>query len=254
MSDSVDVFMSFYVGDYLKKTTMLTCEENGAYLLLIFSLWQSGGYLPEDHKKLSMICRISSTKFKNIWEAISNYFEIKNNQISNRRVLEELDKARLRRVKARENGSKGGRPKTETQPKPSGLPSRLATTKAKPNPDESSSPSHSNTGNTNTGNTKKNTNTPPTPKGETDLKTAIAYAVEKRLDEVDVELWHKSRTLTDWTKANGSKVKDWRLDLKGCHIHGTFSKNKKPGPARMMTNDEAALMIGDELWRKNNGH
>jgi hypothetical protein len=86
------------------------------------------------------------------------------------------------------------------------------------------------------------------------LKTAIAYAAEKSLSDVDVELWHKARSLTDWTKANGSKVKDWRLDLKGCQIHGTFSKNKKPEPPKVMSNDDMALLLGQQLWDKNNGH
>jgi uncharacterized protein YdaU (DUF1376 family) len=146
MAESVDIFFPFYVGDYLKKTQMLSCEEHGAYLLLIMALWQQKGGLPNNEKKLARICRLSKLEFDEVWSEIKNYFTINDGIISSKRVSEELEKAGKRKEIARENGLKGGRPK-----KPSGLPGGLPSGvpgdkpkhKAKPNPEESSSPSPS---------------------------------------------------------------------------------------------------------------
>lgn len=140
MGKSVDIYMTFYIGDYLKKTTMLSCEEHGAYILLLFSLWQNGGSLPLDHAKLARICRLSIKKWETIWKNISEFFEIENFQITNRRVSEEIKLADLRRVRAQANGAMGGRPQKEKPTwLPSGLPTGEPTEEAKPNQEKSSS-------------------------------------------------------------------------------------------------------------------
>jgi len=145
MSKSVDIFFPFYIGDYLKKTQMLSCEEHGAYMLLTFSLYQNDGYLALNEKRLARVCKLSESEFTEIWEELSSYFIIEGGFISNKRVLEEIEKAQNRKKKASENGKKGGRPKKadhnleETQDKPTGL----TTGKAKTNLEESSSPSPS---------------------------------------------------------------------------------------------------------------
>ncbi len=48
-------FMKFYVGDYLGDTQHLSCEEHGAYLLLLMTMWNAGG--AHDFANLAVACR-----------------------------------------------------------------------------------------------------------------------------------------------------------------------------------------------------
>jgi hypothetical protein len=59
-----------------------------------------------------------------------------------------------------------------------------------------------------------------------DVVEALTFAMEKRLDSVHVESWHESRELADWTKANGEKVKNWKLDLVNANKFGSFAKKQ----------------------------
>lgn len=147
MSHSVDIFMPMFLGDYHKATTMLSCEEHGAYCLLLFSLWSNDGYLPHDMKKLSRICKLSQERFSDIWEDLEELFTIDNGLISNNRLCEELGKAIKRRETAIRNGKNGGRPRSENpEPNPEET-KRVSETepsdKAEANPEKSSSPSPS---------------------------------------------------------------------------------------------------------------
>jgi uncharacterized protein YdaU (DUF1376 family) len=241
MSESVNTFMAIYVGDYLKKTTMLSCEEHGAYFLLLCSLWQNDGYLENDNRKLAKIVGVSAQKFSKIMSNISKYFEVGENGIYNNRLLEELEKAHLRRVRAQTNGRNGGRPKLVTQEKPSGIPSGLATDNPEPNPEKSSPPSPS----------PLNTNTPPTPKGEVDLSTAIEFANSKGLVDVDVLMWHESRVDSGWVKINGKKVKDWKLDLIACKVQRKFLKLSKPIKKTEEELRAEAVINLSKTWRTN---
>ena len=104
----VDVYMQFYVGDYLKDTAHLSCEEHGAYSLLIFYMWGQGGSLPADHDRLARLARIERDRWPGIWAAIGEYFlPAGPGRITQKRLAAELDKARRRKVDAADNGRKG---------------------------------------------------------------------------------------------------------------------------------------------------
>jgi uncharacterized protein YdaU (DUF1376 family) len=66
-------FMPFFVGDYLADTRLLNGQEHGAYLLLIFELWQRGK-LPTDDKSLAKIACITPRQWKKVKPSISSYF------------------------------------------------------------------------------------------------------------------------------------------------------------------------------------
>lgn len=59
-----------------------------------------------------------------------------------------------------------------------------------------------------------------------DVVEALTFAKEKGLESVHVESWHESRELADWTKANGEKVKNWKLDLVNANKFGSFAKKQ----------------------------
>lgn len=91
----VSIWMPIYIGDYLKDTMHLTTEEHGAYLLILFGLWEHDGYLYDNHKSLAALTRMTPARFKKTWKILRPFFR-KNDQnfLYKNRLLEELDRAR----------------------------------------------------------------------------------------------------------------------------------------------------------------
>ncbi|KEP68798.1 hypothetical protein DL1_08645 [Thioclava dalianensis] len=103
-------YMQLWVPDFIADVQELDAREVGAYILLLMSMWQRGGSLPNDHKKLQRVARISRG-WPKIWEAICPYFEISNGKVSNERLRKELTKARNKSEINSENGALGGKAK-----------------------------------------------------------------------------------------------------------------------------------------------
>lgn len=86
-------YMPLYTGDYLRKTRRLTDREHGAYLLILFALWDEGGSIPFDLDDLKMIARVPS-KTRNwetsVWPKIAPFFIISEGRLSHGRVTETL--------------------------------------------------------------------------------------------------------------------------------------------------------------------
>jgi uncharacterized protein YdaU (DUF1376 family) len=112
MADDV-VWMPFYVGDYLADTTNLSTEQHGAYLLLLFSAWKRGGYLPDDDDQLANIVKLSRTKWKNFKSVLLSFFVLTESGWTQDRLLSEYEKTLRFLESKRENGKKGGRPRKE---------------------------------------------------------------------------------------------------------------------------------------------
>lgn len=119
-----DVWMPLYVNDYLGDTTHLTTEQHGAYLLLLMSAWKRQGRLPNDDMQLAAICRLTLQSWRKHRSVILPFFSGSGDDLIHKRVSEELGKASAMVEAARENGRRGGRPKSlkenpdETQTKP----------------------------------------------------------------------------------------------------------------------------------------
>ncbi len=83
-------YMRMFWGDYLGDTQHLTCEQHGAYLLLIAAYWRAQKPLPDDDAHLSRLCRLSSKKWKSISPAVKLFFNKKDGHLEHKRIEKEL--------------------------------------------------------------------------------------------------------------------------------------------------------------------
>ena len=82
-------YMQFYVADYLADTTHLTAEEHGAYMLLLFSYWQTGKPLRID--RLATVARIPNDRWPSVAETLSEFFHITETHWIQFRVESDLE-------------------------------------------------------------------------------------------------------------------------------------------------------------------
>jgi uncharacterized protein YdaU (DUF1376 family) len=87
-----DIWMPFYVGDYLADTNRLTTEQHGAYLLLILDYWKSGP-IPDDDDVLARITRLSSASWTNSRSVLVAFFKHADGYLTHKRIDKEREKA-----------------------------------------------------------------------------------------------------------------------------------------------------------------
>jgi uncharacterized protein YdaU (DUF1376 family) len=95
-----DMWMPLYIADYLADTADLSCEEHGAYLLLLMHCWRKGE-LPNDDVRLQRICKLSPYKWKNLSPIIREFFYEKDGVLRHKRI----DKERLQAAENRDKKS-----------------------------------------------------------------------------------------------------------------------------------------------------
>jgi uncharacterized protein YdaU (DUF1376 family) len=137
MSRKPDVWMPFFIGDYLGDTAHLTTEQHGAYLLLLLAAWKRGGTLPNDPAQLAVITRLPLGRWKAHAAVILPFFTLADSLLVQGRLVKEYTSAVLANDAQKVNGKKGGRPKKKNPNETHGFDSgsiRL-------NPNESPSPS-----------------------------------------------------------------------------------------------------------------
>jgi uncharacterized protein YdaU (DUF1376 family) len=105
-------FMQLYVADYLGDTQHLSCEQHGAYILLLMTMWRAGGSLPDDDVKLARIVRLSPAKWARISDDIKAFFDVSDGLLTQGRLAVELEKALQKSSKRSEAGAKGGHAKS----------------------------------------------------------------------------------------------------------------------------------------------
>ena len=104
--------MQMYWTDYFGDTRHLTCEQHGAYLQLLGSMWLAGGSLPNDAKKLAKVTGCTATRWAKICAEVMAFFTVDGDVITHKRVTLELEKAREKSIKRAEAGSRGGKAKS----------------------------------------------------------------------------------------------------------------------------------------------
>lgn len=118
--------MNFYKrfpADYGRKTARLTLAQHGAYTLLLDEVYSTEAPLPAAFDELYRICRAMSKQEQEAVRTVAElFFPICSDGMRrNPRATEEITDAAPAIEAARLNGKKGGRPKKETQEKPSGF-------------------------------------------------------------------------------------------------------------------------------------
>ena len=91
-------YMQLYVADYLADTAHLTTEEHGAYLLLLFSYWQTGKPLRVD--RLSTIARVPNERWHSVGETLSEFFNVSATHWMHFRVEADLEAVNSKASKA----------------------------------------------------------------------------------------------------------------------------------------------------------
>lgn len=104
-------FMQLYVSDYLGDTRHLSCEQHGAYLLLLMTMWNAGGALPDDDAKLSRCACLSVKKWKAMRADLEPFFSISGGEWTNDRLTKELQKSASKSELRASAGERGGRAK-----------------------------------------------------------------------------------------------------------------------------------------------
>jgi len=115
-------FYKRYPGDYMRDTADLTLAQHGAYTLMLDHYYSTGEPLPKEG--LYRICRaFEEDERKAVDFILSKFFTLTSSGYVSKRAEKELKSAADRAAIARENGKKGGRPKTnnETKTEPTGL-------------------------------------------------------------------------------------------------------------------------------------
>lgn len=83
-------YMQLYVADYLADTAHLTTEEHGAYLLLLFSYWQTGKPLRGD--RLASVARLSNERWNDVEPTLKEFFHVDEGMWMHFRVEADLEK------------------------------------------------------------------------------------------------------------------------------------------------------------------
>jgi uncharacterized phage protein (TIGR02220 family) len=107
-----DIWMPLFIGDYLASTSRLTCEQHGAYLLLIMDYWKNGPP-PNDDAILAQICRMAPDAWSNASSIIKGFFIIDDGHLTHNRIDEELEAAKAKKHAAREKAAEAARARWE---------------------------------------------------------------------------------------------------------------------------------------------
>lgn len=104
-------FMPFFCGDYLKDTTGLSLEENGAYLKILMITWAQGGNpLPDDDGRMANHLSITRERWaKRLKPVLAQFFDLSGGTWRNERLEREWAKTQAKIAARKEAGARGGR-------------------------------------------------------------------------------------------------------------------------------------------------
>lgn len=105
--------MPLFVDAYMADTMHLTEAEDGVYMRLLMCMWRMEGRLPDDDARLSRFVRVSKGKWVKTYRPVmEDFFTIADGFWSQKRLTKEWEHVAEKVEKNRQNGAKGGRPKS----------------------------------------------------------------------------------------------------------------------------------------------
>src|SRR6056297_1845905 len=105
---SMPMFWDAYIAD----TTHLTTEEHGAYLLLLAAMWRRNGWVPDDDRDNARILGLTPSKWRRIKDRLRSLLIFEDGHITQKNLLKIWKKTQEKIETNRQNGSRGGRPKS----------------------------------------------------------------------------------------------------------------------------------------------
>lgn len=94
MGKKTDLWMPWYLGDYLRDTTHLSRAEHGSYLLMLAHAWMHNGLLPLQDERLARIAHATAEQWSECRAVLLEFFTKTDDGYAQKRLSEELLKAR----------------------------------------------------------------------------------------------------------------------------------------------------------------
>lgn len=113
-------YMKLWISDYLGDTKHLSTEEHGAYLLLLFAMWNASGYLPNDPKVLARIAGLTPFKWAKVSPTLDPFFLSDGERITQKRLLSEL--SHCKNISEVRSKARAARPLKNKEPPPTIVP------------------------------------------------------------------------------------------------------------------------------------
>lgn len=107
-------WMALYPSDYLADTAHLTRAQSGSYMLLLMNYWQTGKALDNTDDRLALVARMTPEEWQVEKAILGEFFQIKRNKWTHKRVEVEIQKVLLKSTKNSESGKKGAQRRAET--------------------------------------------------------------------------------------------------------------------------------------------
>lgn len=107
--------MPMYWDAYIADTTHLSCEEHGAYLMLLGAMWRRDGTVPDDDADNARILGLSKAKWRKMKARLADTipnFIIEDGYISQKNLRKIWENTQEKIAKNKINGAKGGRAKS----------------------------------------------------------------------------------------------------------------------------------------------
>lgn len=110
--------IDFFFEDFLTGTDDLSADQGWIYIRLLCRMWSKGGSLPDDDKKLAHWCNVSQRKIRKVLPELMDEGFLQRDEagrIFNGRAIYEMGLAEERRVKAADDGRRGGLKRAENE-------------------------------------------------------------------------------------------------------------------------------------------
>lgn len=183
---AIEVWMPWYLTDYLRDTIHLSLEEDATYRRALDYLWAHPEGLPIDTGRLARCLRLTAGEFDRCWDSVKCFFQIVDGAHRSSRLDEEYAKALNRSAQARDNRRHDGRPTAVRPPS-----KRSSDSSPSPSPSPTPSPSPS----------QEKRFAPPS------LAAVQAYCLERK-NSIDAEAFVAFYESKGW-KVGSQPMKNW---------------------------------------------